>query len=66
MTDDRVLGEVGEGFDLTKSALDRGRLGVAAGAVGVVAAFIAAATAREPQAPTWPSGSSASPEPQPS
>ena len=39
---------------------------VAAGAVGVVAAFIAAATAREPQAPTWPSGSSASPEPQPS
>jgi predicted MFS family arabinose efflux permease len=39
---------------------------VAAGAVGVVAAFIAAATAREPQAPTWPTGSSASPEPQPS
>jgi predicted MFS family arabinose efflux permease len=39
---------------------------VAAGVLGVVAAFIAAATAPGPEAPTWPTGSPASPAPQPS
>lgn len=39
-----VLGEVGQGFAVAMSALDHGRLGVAAGAVGIHAAVLDAAT----------------------
>jgi butyryl-CoA dehydrogenase len=34
-TDDEILGEVGDGFKIAMSALDRGRFSVAAGCVGI-------------------------------
>jgi alkylation response protein AidB-like acyl-CoA dehydrogenase len=40
-----LLGEPGEGFKIAMSALDRGRLGVAAGAVGVAQACLDASVA---------------------
>jgi alkylation response protein AidB-like acyl-CoA dehydrogenase len=40
---DCVLGQVGQGFEVAMSALDHGRLGVAAGAVGIHAAAMQAA-----------------------
>ena len=40
-----LLGEAGEGFKVAMSALDRGRLGVAAGAVGVAQACLDASIA---------------------
>ena len=40
-----LLGEPGEGFKIAMSALDRGRLGVAAGAVGVAQACLDACVA---------------------
>ncbi len=42
---DALLGEPGEGFRVAMSALDRGRLGVAAGAVGVAQACLDACVA---------------------
>ncbi len=47
--DDQRLGEVGQGFKIAMSALDHGRLGVAAGAVGIGRACLdeAVAHARE-------------------
>jgi alkylation response protein AidB-like acyl-CoA dehydrogenase len=38
--DDAVIGVVGEGFPVAMSALDHGRLGVAAGAVGILQACL--------------------------
>jgi alkylation response protein AidB-like acyl-CoA dehydrogenase len=40
VTTNAVLGEVGQGFRVAMSALDHGRLGVAAGAVGVLQACL--------------------------
>jgi len=47
--DERRLGDVGQGFSIAMSALDHGRIGVAAGAVGVARACLdeAVAHARE-------------------
>ena len=45
VSDDRRIGEVGQGFRIALSALDSGRLGIAACAVGVAQAALDAATA---------------------
>ena len=42
---DALLGEVGDGFKVAMSALDHGRLGVAAGAVGIAQACLDASVA---------------------